>query len=199
MQTITDINNISRRRFLAAGLGVAAVGLVPNAGAAGQQYGIYGQRAPELEVEYWIDPSGAPTHFDLSSAQGKWVFLKCFQNWCPGCHSHGFPALKKISDAFADNPGVLVAGIQTTFEGFSTNTVDKVRELQLHYDLRIPMGHDAGDPDGDHRPVTMRNYRTGGTPWMILIDPERRVVFNDFSIDSDKLIEVLNARTIQPA
>ena len=199
MQKITDSGNISRRHFLAAGVGLGVTGLVPNAVASGQKYGILGLHAPELEIEYWIDPSGAPTHFDLSSAQGKWVFLKCFQNWCPGCHSHGFPTLKKISDAFADNPEVLVAGIQTTFEGFPTNTVDKVRELQLRYDLRIPMGHDAGDPNGDHRPVTMRQYRTGGTPWMILIDPERRVVFNDYSVNSDKLIEVLNARTSQPA
>ena len=45
----------------------------------------------------------------------------------------------------------------------------------------------------------MRQYRTGGTPWMILINPERRVVFNDYSVNSDKLIEVLNARTGQPA
>ena len=30
---------------------------------------------------------------------------------------------------------------------------------------------------------------------MILIDPDRTVVFNDFSIKVDRLIEVLNART----
>ena len=146
-------------------------------------------------MDYWIDPFGEPGQFSLADTDNKWVFLKCFQDWCPGCHAHGFPALKKISDAFANNPNVQVAGIQTTFEGFSTNTKDKVRKLQLQYDLNIPMGHDAGDPGGDHRPSTMRNYRTGGTPWMILIDPERVVVYNDYSINPDRLIEVLNEKT----
>ena len=41
----------------------------------------------------------------------------------------------------------------------------------------------------------MRDYRTGGTPWMILIDPQRRVVFNDFGIDVEKAIAFLRSQT----
>lgn len=186
----------TRRDFLGAAAGLSAALITGASFAAQDKYGIAGRPAPELEVGFWIDASGDSTRFDLATQRNKWVFLKCFQSWCPGCHSHGFPALKKISDALADNPDVAVAGVQTTFEGFSTNTVDKVRDLQLQYDLRIPMGHDAGDPASDHRPSTMRNYRTGGTPWMILIDPTGVVVFNDYSINSDKLIAFLNERTL---
>ena len=43
-----------------------------------------------------------------------------------------------------------------------------VRELQLRYELAIPMGHDPGTPDGERFPSTMLNYRTGGTPWTIV-------------------------------
>ncbi len=111
----------------------------------------------------------------------------------PGCHSHGFPTLKKISNALTDNPGIAIAGVQTVFEEHYTNTVDKLREIQLRYDLRAPMGHDPG-PDGV-RSQTMIDYRTGGTPWMILIDPDRRVVFNDFGIDAEKVIAFLRQRT----
>lgn len=181
----------TRRNFLVKAAGLSAALLSGSSMAARSSYGIEGRRAPELAVDYWIDASGGTTHFDLAGNKGKWVFLKCFQSWCPGCHSHGFPALKKISDAFSDNPLVAVAGLQTTFEGFSINTVDKVRDVQLRYDLRIPMGHDAGDPGGDYRPSTMRSYRTGGTPWMILIDPQGIVVFNDFNVNSERLIDVL--------
>ena len=188
-------SGISRRAFLAVAAGLSATLLSVGSRASRSNYGIAGRPAPELEVDYWIDAAGNATHFDLAANQGKWVFLKCFQSWCTGCHSHGFPALKKISDAFEGNPRIAVAGIQTTFEGFATNTIDKVRDVQLQYDLRIPMGHDAGDPNGDYRPSTMRNYRTGGTPWMVLIDPKGYVVFNDFSIDSDKFIEVITERT----
>ena len=161
-----------------------------NAAPAG--YGIVGKNAPELEVDYWIDEDGKPTSsFKLADNAGKWVFLKCFQSWCPGCHSHGLPAVKKISEALAGNPNIAFAGIQTVFEGRGVNTVDKVRKTQLQYDLKMPMGHDPGDD----RSRTMMAYRTGGTPWMILINPNREVVYNDFGIDADKAIEFLQRET----
>jgi hypothetical protein len=78
------------------------------------------------------------------------------------------------------------------FEGFGSNTQADVRKLQKRYDLPITMGHDPGnrdDPDGDHRSQTMKLYRTGGTPWLIVIDPQGTVVFNHFRVNVDKLIE----------
>lgn len=161
--------------------------------AAPPGYGMEGRRAPELMVDYWIDQDGEAGRFTLAEQRGKWVFLKCFQSWCPGCHAYGFPVLQQISGALAGNPGVVFASIQTVFEGHITNTVDKVREIQLRYDLRMPMGHDPG-PEGGH-PRTMIDYRTGGTPWMILIDPQGQVAFNDFGIDVDKVIAFLVAQT----
>ena len=93
-----------------------------------------------------------------------------------------------MSEALADNPNIVFAGIQTVFEGSYINTVDKVREIQLQYDLKMSMGHDPGD---NGRSNTMMSYRTGGTPWMILISPEREVMYNDFGIDTDRAIEFL--------
>ncbi len=196
MNTVaTTLNRFSRRRFVKSGLYGAAAACLPFTALARRDYGIVGRSAPDLEIDYWIDRNGAPTSFDLAAARGNWVFLKCWQDWCPGCHSHGFPALKRIADAFVDHPRVTVVGIQTTFEGFGTNTQDKVRKIQLQYELPMIMGHEAGDPDGDHRPSTMRNYRTGGTPWMILIDPRGVVVFNDFGVNVERLIEFLSQET----
>lgn len=193
--TAVTRNRFSRRRFVKSGLYGAAATCLPLPALARRDYGIVGQSAPDLEIDYWIDRHGKPTRFDLAATRGNWVFLKCWQDWCPGCHSHGFPALKRIADAFVDNPRVTVVGIQTTFEGFSTNTRDKVRKIQLQYKLPITMGHDAGDPHGDYRPSIMRSYRTGGTPWMILIDPRGIVVFNDFRINADRLIDILSQET----
>jgi thiol-disulfide isomerase/thioredoxin len=188
---MTTRRTILKSALLAAG---ATIMQKPNLGmAAASDYGIMGRLAPELKIDNWIDENGAATSFDLARHEGKWIFLKCWQSWCPGCHSHGFPALKKISDALAGNPGIAIAGIQTVFEGHYSNTADKLREIQLRYDLRIPMGHDPG-PD-ERRAQTMIDYRTGGTPWMILIDPARRVVFNDFGIDADKAIAFLETQT----
>ena len=46
-------------------------------------------------------------------------------------------------------------------------------------------------PDG-RRSLVMQRYRTGGTPWIILIDREGRVRFNDFHAEAEQL-----QRTIQ--
>ena len=153
--------------------------------------GIRDREAPELDIDYWIDAHGYPGSYSLAEQRGKWVYLYCFQDWCPGCHAHGFPALRKLSAAFPDHPGLSVVAVQTVFEGFSSNTVDDVRKLQVKYELAIPMGHDAGDPEGDHRPDTMKRYRTGGTPWTVVINPAGTVIFNDFHINIDRFMEFI--------
>ncbi len=172
---------------------MTGLALTPTANAQTSGYGIVGQQAPELDLDYWIDKNGKPTNFKLIDHIGKWVFLKCFQSWCPGCHSHGLPAVKKISEALAGNPNVVFAGIQTVFEGHGVNTIDKVRKIQLQYNLQFPMAHDAGKPKGTSQ--TMINYRTGGTPWMILINPQGTVVFNDFGINAENTIKFLKEET----
>jgi len=105
-------------------IGTIAFPGLPGVKAASSQYGIEGQIAPELKVNYWIDKNGQPTDF------------------------------------------------------------------KLRYDLKVPMGHDPGGEDG--YPATMADYRTGGTPWMILINPQREVVFNDFGINVEKAIDYLD-------
>ncbi len=45
----------------------------------------------------------------------------------------------------------------------------------------IPIGHDPGVDGGS--PELMGAYRTGGTPWTVIIGPERRVCFDGFQIE----------------
>lgn len=168
--------------------------LAPLVRAETGRYGILGRAAPEIESRYWIDRDGNASTFSIAAARGKWVYLKLFQSWCPGCHKYGFPALKKVADRFDGDTRFVAVALQTVFEGFGINTQDKVREIQLQYQLPITMGHDAGNPQGDHQPRTMRQYRSGGTPWVVIIDPEGRVVYNDFHIDPDRFIAYLDTR-----
>jgi len=191
-----DIQRRSLIKLASAGSALAAgaaFNLVPSLASAQEnrtRYGIVGQIAPELEVGTWRNAAEEDTTFSISDARGKWVFLKCWQSWCPGCHSSGFPTLQAVQEAFFEHPKVEIAAIQTVFEGFNTNTEDKLAEIRQRYDLRIPMGHDAGNRGADdHRPSTMRLFRTGGTPWLILIAPDGTVVFNDFHVNTEKMIE----------
>ena len=187
------MGQLTRRNAL---LSLASVGLIglasqPNADAQTSRFGIQGKKAPALAAQYWLDGDGTPGAFSMHELAGQWVYLKCFQSWCPGCHEYGFPALVAVTEAMRGYTGFSAVAIQTVFEGFSINTQEKLRETQLRYDLRIKMGHDAGEAEGDHRPRTMRDYRTGGTPWVVIISPAGRVVFNDYHVDANKLITFL--------
>ena len=154
-------------------------------------YGIEGQQAPQLsETIEWIDQNGKETSAQKIT-EGKFTVIYGFQSWCPGCHSRGLPALKKMSEALKDSDKVDFMAIQTVFEGSHTNNKDKLLVTQEKYDLNIPFGHDAGNNASGNRSITMNAYRTGGTPWFIFIDASGKVVFNDYHINVDAAIEYL--------
>lgn len=85
--------------------------------------------------------------------------------------------------------GVGFAVVQTVFEGAEDNTVERLRETQLRYDLRIPFGHDPGDETAP--PVTMIDYHTGGTPWFVVIDPAGQIMHSHFHIDAERAMPAL--------
>lgn len=148
-------------------------------------------RAPEFGVNNWVDVNGNKTKpIKLSDFKGKFKIVYCFQSWCPGCHSKGFPDLKRMVDALKDNENVIFLGVQTVFEGHHENTFEKMVETQKQYALKIPFGHDAGD-DGKSTSNIMTNYQTGGTPWFLFIDERDNVVFSDFHLNPDAAIELL--------
>jgi hypothetical protein len=95
----------------------------------------------------------------------------------------------------------LFVGIQTVFEGYSINTKDKLRENQLKHELKIPMAHAAGNHQTHDIPAIMRNYRSGGTPWTVIIDPAGTIVYNQFHIDANlaaELIKVMLSKNYSP-
>lgn len=148
-------------------------------------------KAPEFHVNYWIDANGNETEvIKLSDFKGKFKVMYCFQSWCPGCHSKGLPDLKKMVDALEGKENVVFLAVQTVFEGHHENTIEKIKETQKQYDLKIPFGHDAGD-DGKSTSNIMKNYQTGGTPWFLFIDKKDNVVFSDFHLNPDAAIDLL--------
>ena len=97
----------------------------------------------------------------------------------------GFPTLKKLTERFDGNNRVVFLAVQTVFEGYGYNTKEKLRKNQLNYKVKVPMAHAAGNPESHLSPEIMIDYRSGGTPWTVIIDPEGWVAFNDFHIEAD--------------
>ena len=155
---------------------------------------LVGQKAPELRINDWHFLDDGRKVPRLKDYKNKVVYLYCYQSWCPGCHKYGFPALKKISDAFKNNNDIAFFVIQTVFEGFGTNTAGKIEQTRKDYQLDIPFAHDDGAGKGS---VLMRDYKTRGTPWHIIIDKQGRVVFCDFHVDANKTIVALKTLLLQ--
>lgn len=151
------------------------------------------EKARELRVNHWIDGQGNPmaAPVRLADMGEGWKIIFCFQDWCPGCHSRGFPALKALYGAL-EGKGFGFAVIQTVFEGTEVNTADKLRLNQLRYGLDIPFGQDL-PPAGERYPTFMEDYRSGGTPWFTVIDPDGNVVFADFRLDVGRFLAALGA------
>ena len=110
----------------------------------------------------------------------------------------GFPTLKKLTDAFSGNRQVIFLAVQTVFEGYRINTRSKLRQNQLKYAVNIPMAHAAGDSDTHGIPEIMKAYRSGGTPWAVIIDPSGTVVYNGFHIEAAQAIALIKQLSVSP-
>jgi len=85
--------------------------------------------------------------------------------------------LKTLTEEFAGDDAVGFVAIQTTFEGHQVNTKEKLAPVAKRHELSIPFGQSAGDSG---TPEIMKKYRTGGTPWIVLIDKKGIVQFDGF-------------------
>ena len=147
--------------------------------ASAETRGVVGRPAPEWGVNQWLNLPGGKTTLDVSDYKDKVLYLYCFQSWCPGCHQRGFPTLQKVIQRFRENDNVAFVAVQTVFEGFSSNTFERAKEVAKQYSLEIPIGQSG---EKGRRSELMGRYRTGGTPWVIIIDRVGVVRFNDFHI-----------------
>ena len=157
-----------------------------------EQYGIKGLNAPAWNIPFWIDEKGRKAHFKLDDFRGKVIYLYCFQSWCPGCHSVGFPTLQALYQYYKADENMAFVAVQSVFEGFEINTSDKLRDVQQKFALPIPFGHDDGSTLNLENAKIMEDYKTGGTPWVIIISPSGKVLFNDFNIavsEAQKIME----------
>jgi hypothetical protein len=154
--------------------------------------GIVGLPAPQLKHIRWIDENGAErSPLNLAELGQGFKILYFFQDWCAGCHRHGFPTFVALAGELSGR-GVGLAAIQTVFEGPEVNTFDRLRENQRRYGLRVPFGHAVADSaSGDAVPAIMEAYRAGGTPWFVVIAPDNHVVYDGFLLVADDLIQAL--------
>ncbi len=144
--------------------------------------GIEGASAPPLGVSTWIQLPEGKERLGIPDFKDQVVVILCFQSTCVACEKREFPVLKQLVEEFEGQDGVSFLAIQTPFENFATNSELQLKPTAEEHGLDIPFGHLAKTQDTYSINVA---YKTGGTPWWIVIDREGKVVFNDFTMAPD--------------
>jgi thiol-disulfide isomerase/thioredoxin len=185
----TPTSHLRSRRLLAATMLLALCAIPGHQADAGRRRGIVARKAPPLHANEWFGLAKGASTFDVSAHKGKVIYLFFFQSWCPGCHSRGFPALAAVADHYKGSADVVFATVQTVFEGFGINTAAAGLHDVQERGLDLPFGHDPG-PKGK-RSLTMGRYRSGGTPWTVIIGPDGVVRFDGFRISPKRAISLI--------
>ncbi len=137
--------------------------------------GILNELAPELTLDRWHDlPAGFTPR--LKALQGKVVCLLLFQSDCPYSERHGVPQLKKIHEEFKNDDSIVTMAVHTPFRNFEENTHGAAIKMFQEMGVNVPLGHDGS---AKQRSKTYDAYKAYGTPWIVVIDQEGVVRFND--------------------
>jgi thiol-disulfide isomerase/thioredoxin len=153
-------------------------------------------RAPAWNVDTRFNLEEGKSRVELGDVASEVVYLYGFQSWCAGCNSHGFPTMAAVQRHFVDNDEVAFVALQTVFEGFDVNGPDEVLASVTRHGLSVPVGHDPGQ-DGNGSDV-IRRYRSGGTPWIVLIDQKGIIRCNGVQADPGDLIDTIEALLAKP-
>ena len=152
------------------------------------QSGIQGLEAPPLGVTSWIQLPEDKETLDISDYRGKTVVMLLFQNTCEACQKRAFPTLKILVDKFGDTEKIAFLAIQTPFEDFLDNTESKIQSSAENFGLKIPFGHLAKTPGFYSINAA---YRTGGTPWWVIVNQQGKVDYNGFYLNPEVAVENL--------
>ena len=152
--------------------------------------GIAGQNAPNWTVEQWVRLPDGKDSLNVNELRGKTVFLLCFQSDCPASRRQAIPLLKRIMTAHEDDPSVVFIAIQTVLDDFEWNSISRAEAIFDELDIDIPIGQDTGGNQGSK---TAKSYNLPGTPWVVIIGPDRVVRFNRFFVRTQQAIAMIKA------
>lgn len=131
-----------------------------------------GRKAPELVVDSWLDGKDRT----LSSIKEPFIILMMYQKGCLGCEIQGFPTMKRTKnqlDALGHGDQVAYIALHTVHVDSEKNDPACAKEVadEFGFDGLI-VGHASGD-----YPKVYLDYLASGTPWTVLIGPDRQIMF----------------------
>ncbi len=158
-------------------------GLEPTVQSSEAPDGIAGKKAPPLALTNWINLPEGQTRLDIPDFKGKYLVMLFFQHWCEASQKEAFPTLQTLIKQFEGEKNVAFLAVQTAFQGYTTNSEDKLKVDAQEFGLTIPMGHSPKLP-GVYS-VSL-GYNTGGTPWWVIVTPDGVVEYNGHYLNPEE-------------
>lgn len=158
-------------------------GLEPTVQTSEAPDGIAGKKAPPLALTNWINLPEGQTRLDIPDFKGKYLVMLFFQHWCQASQKEAFPTLQTLIKQFEGEKDVAFLAVQTTFEGYTTNSEDKIQVAAKEFGLKIPIGHSPKLP-GVYS-VSL-GYNTAGTPWWVIVTPDGIVEYNGHYLNPEE-------------
>ena len=150
---------------------------------------LLGEKAPSFGGIEWVQ--SFKDNLDISDLKGKVVYIATFQDVCLYCHEFGLPALQELYGLYKGEKDIQFIAIQTAFEDTSENDIKSAKSVIQEYELEgIPVGNSKRDEYD--RPIFMDTYRTGGTPWVIIIDKDGIIQYSNFQINLDLAMAMIS-------
>lgn len=158
-------------------------GLEPTVQSTEAPDGIAGKKAPPLALTNWINLPEGQTRLDIPDFKGKYLVMLFFQHWCEASQKEAFPTLQTLIKQFEGEKNVAFLAVQTAFEGYTTNSEDKLKVNSQEFRLKIPMGH---SPKLVGVYSVSLGYNTGGTPWWVIVTPDGIVEYNGHYLNPEE-------------
>jgi thiol-disulfide isomerase/thioredoxin len=149
---------------------------------------LVGEIAPSFGIKQWVQ--GNNKNLDMKDLKGKVIYISTFQDGCPYCHRYGLPALRDLHGVYKEDKDVQFLAIQTAFEADEEYDLQSIKDVITEYKLTMPVGNSERDEYG--RPAFMDRYKTGGTPWVIIIDKSGIVRYSNFQLHEDLAMDMID-------
>ena len=88
-------------------------------------------------------------------------------------------------------PDMLASSWLAPAIGHSYQTEDRLRDFIREKGIRHAVGIDAYAGETDETPITMRRFRTRGTPHVVIVDKQGRIRFSHFGSFDPEPVETL--------
>jgi len=143
---------------------------------------------PSLQVDKWAN---LPDGQDSMPLDGKVTVVLGFSHWCGACHQFGIPVHQALEAVYADQAEVQFAYVQPDFgnlpgSAFRLGLMDIEKAgLNGAYGMEYRKG--------ELPPALVGKYGMQGTPWTLVIGPDGRVLYSDFTTEPETLVNVISA------